>query len=61
MAVIYYVVFYTIYSYIARGKKGVKDFYKNIASKDYQALSEINKKTFQNIVNLNLNFALNFN
>ena len=30
MAVIYYIVFYGLYSYIARGRKGVKDFFKNI-------------------------------
>ncbi len=30
IAIIYFILFYTIYSYIARGKKGVKDFYKNI-------------------------------
>lgn len=28
IAVIYYIVFYYLYSYIARGKKGVKDFFK---------------------------------
>lgn len=30
MAIVYYIVFYAIYCYIARGKKGVKAFYKNI-------------------------------
>lgn len=30
MAVLYYIIFYTFYAYIARGKKGVKQFYKNI-------------------------------
>ncbi len=30
MSVLYFVIFYAIYSYIARGKKGVKDYFKNI-------------------------------
>ena len=30
MCVIYFVIFYTIYAYIAGGKKGVKVFFKNI-------------------------------
>lgn len=30
MAILYFVIFYTIYSYLARGTKGVKDFYKKI-------------------------------
>ncbi len=30
LAVVYFIIFYTFYSFIARGKKGVKDFYKNI-------------------------------
>ncbi|MBE5741548.1 MAG: alpha/beta hydrolase [Clostridiales bacterium] len=32
--------------------------YKNISSKDYQSLDQINKQTFKNIVNLNLLHAL---
>lgn len=38
-----------------------KDFYKKIASKDYVSLCKTNKRTFKNIVNLNLKFALKFN
>lgn len=38
-----------------------KDFYKKIASSDYLALTETNKETFKNIVNLNLKFAIKFN
>lgn len=38
-----------------------KDFYKFIASKDYISLSSINKLTFKNVVNLNLNFAKELN
>lgn len=30
MALLYYLIFYIVYSYLARGKKGVKDFYTNI-------------------------------
>lgn len=30
VCVLYYFVMYTIYSYIANGKKGVKDFWKNV-------------------------------
>lgn len=37
-----------------------KDFYKLIASKDYVSLSQINKKTFQNVINLNLKFCSKF-
>lgn len=29
-SVIYFLVFYTLYAYIARGKKGIKNFYKHI-------------------------------
>lgn len=35
--------------------------FKKIASKDYLSLSKTNKKTFQNIVNLNLKFVSKFN
>ena len=35
--------------------------FKKIASKDYLFLSPINKKTFKNIINLNINFATRFN
>lgn len=38
-----------------------KDFYKKIASSDYINLSDTNKKSFKNIVNLNLKFATKFN
>lgn len=37
-----------------------KDFYKKIASNDYIDLSPTNKKTFKNIINLNLKFAVKF-
>lgn len=37
-----------------------KDFYKKTASSDYLALTETNKETFKNIVNLNLKFATKF-
>ena len=30
MAILYYLIFYTVYAYIARGKRGIKDFYSNI-------------------------------
>lgn len=30
VGIIYYLIFYTLYSYIAGGKKGIKKFYKNI-------------------------------
>ena len=30
MSILYYLIFYTLYSYIAEGKKGVKKFYQNI-------------------------------
>jgi len=30
MALLYYLIFYTIYNYLARGKKGIRDFYANI-------------------------------
>lgn len=30
MAMLHYIIFYTIYSYNARGKEGVKEFYRNI-------------------------------
>ena len=30
MSVLYFIIFYTIYAYISKGKKGIKTFYKNI-------------------------------
>ena len=38
-----------------------KGYFKKIASKDYVNLSEINKETFKNVINLNLKFASLFN
>ncbi len=32
VSIVYFLVFYTLYAYIAKGKKGVKSFYKNILS-----------------------------
>lgn len=37
-----------------------KFFYEKVASTDYLSLSQINKETFKNIVNLNLKFAIKF-
>ncbi len=45
---------------LLKNKKN-KYLFKKIASKDYLSLSMTNKKTFQNIVNLNLKFANKFN
>lgn len=36
----------------------IKNLFEKIASPDYKVLSTINRKTFKNIVNLNLKFAL---
>lgn len=41
--------------------KKSKKFYNQIASLDYQNLSPINKKTFNNIVTFNLTFLIKFN
>ena len=38
-----------------------KNFYKKIASRDYLSLSNNNRETFKNIVNLNLKFAIKLN
>ena len=38
-----------------------KTLFNSIASEDYKYLSNIGKKTFKNIVNLNLGFCLKFN
>jgi len=38
----------------------IKNLFEKIASPDYKTLSSINRKTFKNIVNLNLKFALKF-
>ena len=37
-----------------------KNLFKKIASPNYFELSQVNRKTFKNIVNLNLKFALHF-
>lgn len=39
VSIIYYLVFYTLYAYIAGGKKGVKVFYKNILNPTATALA----------------------
>lgn len=41
--------------------KNFQYLFKKIASSDYLSLSSTNKKTFKNIVNLNLTFATKFN
>ena len=45
---------------IILNSKNSKDFFKVLASADYSNLSETNKQSFKNIVNLNLKFASNF-
>ena len=46
---------------ILLNSKKIKNLFEKTASTDYKALSPTNRKTFINIVNLNLNFALKFN
>lgn len=39
IAILYYIIFYTIYAYIAGGKLGIKRFYKNILNPTVVALA----------------------